>query len=60
MGKKKGLDETLLPDEIGEDHWAEINNHQYQLFLEDEEKQRNEKLKKRELVRDTLKKQLSQ
>jgi len=27
MGKKKGLDETLLPDEIGEDHWAEINNH---------------------------------
>ena len=56
MGKKKGLDETLLPEEIGEDHWGEINNHQYQLFLEDEEKQRNEKLKKRELVRDTLKK----
>jgi hypothetical protein len=44
----------LLPNEISEDHWGDINNHQYQLYLEDEEKLKNEKLKKRNLVRDTL------
>jgi len=44
----------LLPNEISEDHWGEINNHQYQLYLEDEEKLKNEKLKKRNLVRETL------
>jgi hypothetical protein len=27
--KKGGLDTSLLPNEISEDHWAEINNHQY-------------------------------
>jgi hypothetical protein len=44
----------LLPNEISEDHWGDINNHQYQLYLEDEEKLKNEKLKKRNLVRETL------
>jgi hypothetical protein len=44
----------LLPNEISNDHWGEINNHQYQLFLEDEERIKNEKLKKRNLVRETL------
>jgi len=44
----------LLPNEISEDHWGEINNHQYQLYLEDEERLKNEKLKKRNLVRETL------
>lgn len=29
LGNKKGLDDTLLPSELGEDHWAEINRHQY-------------------------------
>ena len=51
---KKGVADNLLPEELSDDHWGEINNHQYQLFLEDEEKKRNEKLKKRDLVRDTL------
>jgi len=44
----------LLPNEIAEDHWGEINNHQYQLFLEDEEKKKNDKLKRRDLIRETL------
>lgn len=52
--KKGGLDNSLLPNEISEDHWGEINNHQYQLYLEDEERLKNEKLKKRNLVRETL------
>jgi Fe-S cluster biosynthesis and repair protein YggX len=49
-----------LPNEISEDHWAEINNHQYQLYLEDEERLKNEKLKKRNLIRETLQQQLEQ
>jgi len=52
--QKNALDNSLLPSEIAEDHWAEINNHQYQLFLEDEEKKKNEKIKKRDMVRETL------
>lgn len=52
--KKGAADNSLLPDEISDDHWGEINNHNYQLFMEDEEKKRNEKLKKRDLVRETL------
>ena len=51
MGAKKNTDNSLLPDEIADDHWAEINNYQYQLFLEDEDKKKNEKLKKRDMVR---------
>lgn len=43
-----------MPDELSNDHWGEVNNHQYQLFLEDEERIKNEKLKKRNLVRETL------
>jgi|TARA_B110000305_G_C19355720_1_gene596664 hypothetical protein len=43
-----------VPDELSNDHWGEVNNHQYQLFLEDEERIKNEKLKKRNLVRETL------
>jgi Fe-S cluster biosynthesis and repair protein YggX len=58
--KKGGLDTSLLPNEISEDHWAEINNHQYQLYLEDEERLKNEKLKKRNLIRETLQQQLEQ
>ena len=58
--KKGGLDNSLLPNEISEDHWAEINNHQYQLYLEDEERLKNEKLKKRNLIRETLQKQIEQ
>ena len=52
--QKKGPDDSLLPNEIAEDHWGEINNHQYQLFLEDEEKKKNDKLKRRDLIRETL------
>ena len=55
MGQsKKGGDTSLIPDELADDHWAEINNYQYQLFLEDEMKKKQEKLKKRDMVRDTL------
>ena len=43
-----------MPNEISNDHWGEINNHQYQLYLEDEERLKNDKLKKRNLVRETL------
>jgi hypothetical protein len=43
-----------VPNEISNDHWGEINNHQYQLYLEDEERLKNDKLKKRNLVRETL------
>ena len=25
-GKQKGFDESLLPEELGDDHWGEINN----------------------------------
>ena len=64
MGAKKNgtgtIENSLLPDEISEDHWGELNNHQYQLFLEDEENKKNEKLKKRDMVRETLQKQLEQ
>lgn len=59
MGTKKPFD-SLLPDEISEDHWAELNNHAYRLHCEDQEKKKQEILNKRSLVRDTLQKQLEE
>lgn len=35
MGTKKSPFDNLLPDEISEDHWAELNNHAYRLHCED-------------------------
>ena len=36
MGTKKGDQyDNLLPDELSEDHWAELNNHAYRLHCEE-------------------------
>ena len=38
--KKEDPYDKLIPDELSEDHWAELNNHAYRLYCEEQERKR--------------------
>jgi len=43
-----------MPSHLEEDQWAEIHNHDYQLWVEQNEKAKADFLAKRDMVRHTL------
>ena len=49
-------DGSLMPEIISDNHWGEIDRHAYILHLETQKKEKEDQIKKRNLVRETLQK----
>lgn len=47
-------DVESIPSDIDNDQWAEINKYDYELFREQQRKQKEEFLQKRQMVKNTL------
>ena len=49
-----------VPSEVGDDQWAEINNYDFHLYQEQKRKEKEDHKQKRDMVRQTLQKQLEE
>lgn len=47
-------DYDSIPSDIGGDQWAEIQNYDYNQYLKEQQMQRNNEIRKRQMVKDTL------
>ena len=43
-----------MPEILSDNHWGEIDRHAYILHLETQKKEKEDQIKKRNLVRETL------
>jgi len=53
-------DDVSIPSDLDENQWAEINAYDFERFQEEQRKLKEEAVKKRHLVKDTLEKQMQE
>ena len=56
----QAADDVSIPSDLDENQWAEINAYDFERFQEEQKKLKEDNVKKRHLVKDTLEKQMQE